>query len=173
MISFNLNLLECKFSKNLRSNFSDKVLISTYWNVNEKIQLSNDYAVSVLISTYWNVNQEAEGCQTRAERFNLNLLECKLENRGLTIAREFGFNLNLLECKFIDDHLGCSIILHWCIYRVFWEWCASIKNGLRNLSDHFLISLLFLVLFIINFWNSIYRSYRFCIVLITDKWINT
>ena len=54
------------------------VLISTYWNVNEKEKEVIENDVTVLISTYWNVNTQ-------------NVMK--------KIGGAFGFNLNLLECK--------------------------------------------------------------------------
>ena len=35
---------------------SNLVLISTYWNVNNRLGVYNDGHKPVLISTYWNVN---------------------------------------------------------------------------------------------------------------------
>ena len=54
--SFNLNLLECKCTPSDVPSTSRTVLISTYWNVNDRGILIDMPLVKVLISTYWNVN---------------------------------------------------------------------------------------------------------------------
>ena len=77
-LSFNLNLLECKSQSKTVGSIIEKVLISTYWNVNadslyanmidiirfnlnlleckSEMQTSAVQTSAVLISTYWNVN---------------------------------------------------------------------------------------------------------------------
>ena len=56
LTSFNLNLLECKSEKENIMNIMIEVLISTYWNVNISEHNSSVMFSTVLISTYWNVN---------------------------------------------------------------------------------------------------------------------
>ena len=53
---FNLNLLECKYIVSEMMNRKMIVLISTYWNVNERMSAYLNTMAKVLISTYWNVN---------------------------------------------------------------------------------------------------------------------
>ena len=65
-ISFNLNLLECKFGCTLE-------VVSQI--------------IYVLISTYWNVNIENIKNIMKVMSFNLNLLECKYRNQVWNIDR--------------------------------------------------------------------------------------
>ena len=55
---FNLNLLECKSIIIDKLSVLLRVLISTYWNVNEQPMWAVKRGHIVLISTYWNVNPE-------------------------------------------------------------------------------------------------------------------
>ena len=75
------------------------VLISTYWNVNYNIFGAFGHNIFVLISTYWNVNIDFFDFIIAASGFNLNLLECKYKTFNKWIWWWKGFNLNLLECK--------------------------------------------------------------------------
>ena len=60
----------------------DLVLISTYWNVKPVNIPENNRKRRVLISTYWNVKDtESDSDNRPQERFNLNLLECKVPPR--------------------------------------------------------------------------------------------
>ena len=53
------------------------VLISTYWNVKDRmVKMYQDHQ-HVLISTYWNVKQLLYAVVEEGDSFNLNLLECK------------------------------------------------------------------------------------------------
>ena len=63
------------------------VLISTYWNVNYKINFPAHVQKIVLISTYWNVNSSSTSSSTPVSGFNLNLLECKSKITNNTIIR--------------------------------------------------------------------------------------
>ena len=56
IMSFNLNLLECKLVGIRLGSSINKVLISTYWNVNLRDSKLVSMLFFVLISTYWNVN---------------------------------------------------------------------------------------------------------------------
>ena|GEM_PF-6833583 len=61
MISFtciNRNILECKLVSLVFRPRSNKVLIETYWNVNERKTMLFVHGIAVLIETYWNVNEE-------------------------------------------------------------------------------------------------------------------
>ena len=56
----------------------ERVLISTYWNVNQESYAEIVEKIEVLISTYWNVNKNLSiNDLKRIHSFNLNLLECK------------------------------------------------------------------------------------------------
>ena len=55
-VSFNLNLLECKYRSGTAKVLECLVLISTYWNVNDVLLSALLHETEVLISTYWNVN---------------------------------------------------------------------------------------------------------------------
>ena len=58
------------------------------------------HSKNLLISTYWNVNQQFQQLKIlNTDTFNLNLLECKLKIKRVTIDASQPFNLNLLECK--------------------------------------------------------------------------
>ena len=57
------------------------------------------YAEKVLISTYWNVNQICLLLLLEVLSFNLNLLECKSGSTSIGVNNDVCFNLNLLECK--------------------------------------------------------------------------
>ena len=88
-LSFNLNLLECKYEQELEEKIQELVLISTYWNVNEESlrqkmilygfnlnlleckswnSLQSRSKTNVLISTYWNVNSDAYGQTERLDK---------------------------------------------------------------------------------------------------------
>ena len=81
---FNLNLLECKTWSALHSKSSQKVLISTYWNVKSFLLLI------IFVQLF---------------RFNLNLLECKNVKTYAFQICSICFNLNLLECKMLAVRL--------------------------------------------------------------------
>ena len=84
-ISFNLNLLECKFWFWCTNHSNTAVLISTYWNVNACPRYREAARTEVLISTYWNVNFDIRNRTGLPICFNLNLLECKLLYQGVTM----------------------------------------------------------------------------------------
>ena len=68
----------------------NKVLISTYWNVNITSASSGAGAVNVLISTYWNVNPS----------YNTKTI------RPLIVLISTYWNVNLIEREF--DVYKCS-----------------------------------------------------------------
>ena len=105
-ISFNLNLLECKFTGRTTPFFPVSlltVLILTYWNVNTFSIKTYDFGGLVLILTYWNVNCTY---QPQAEKTTTVLILTYWNVNLNHILKIFcksspSFNLNLLECKFI------------------------------------------------------------------------
>ena len=55
----------------------------------------------VLIETLWNVNEVHEQpVQTGADRFNRNIVECKLEQSCAILDFTKRFNRNIVECKY-------------------------------------------------------------------------
>ena len=58
--------------------YEKRVLIETYWNVNQRIVFTTATTPQVLIETYWNVNiLIAVKKVTPFTRINRNILECK------------------------------------------------------------------------------------------------
>ena len=84
--SINRNILECKFECILDdSQAMGRVLIETYWNVNNEMLKNNGITRDVLIETYWNVNDRIR-CQEVVQPpsgINRNILECKCDNTCL------------------------------------------------------------------------------------------
>ena len=96
---FNLNLLEYKPWNILYFELYAKVLISTYWNVNNSVKYGQYLDTVVLISTYWNVNACTVTPSQAKDCFNLNLLECKfpksvarVEQCGVLISTYWNVN---------------------------------------------------------------------------------
>ena len=55
-----------------------KVLIDTWWNVNEEKFALSFFFELVLIDTWWNVNLTSTGYVRRDVRFNRYMVECEL-----------------------------------------------------------------------------------------------
>ena len=91
-----------------------RVLIETYWNVNEDIHYLIDNDLIVLIETYWNVNFVAVYGHPDDFRINRNILECKLapsdtQASSDTVLIETYWNVNSRhEESYICCHLSIN-----------------------------------------------------------------
>ena len=54
--SFNRYMVECESVYHMSTFVDNKVLIDTWWNVNQSVNCVWNAYVSVLIDTWWNVN---------------------------------------------------------------------------------------------------------------------
>ena len=58
-IHINRDILECKSKNDSRKNCRVRILIETYWNVNDNGTENFTAVQNILIETYWNVNIDA------------------------------------------------------------------------------------------------------------------
>ena len=78
-LSFNRNIVECKFDVQLNNRNCLYVLIETLWNVNSNLLYRIISFASVLIETLWNVNETVQQLPGYGwSGFNRNIVECKL-----------------------------------------------------------------------------------------------
>ena len=60
----------------------------------------NGFVTKVLIETYWNVNEDVQLFMKRLRKgINRNILECKFHHRRIYRVYRICINRNILECK--------------------------------------------------------------------------
>ena len=85
--SFNRYMVECEFINGLYRCLVNKVLIDTWWNVNEE---------------FTNYLKEA------GFSFNRYMVECEYKRIRLFNYRLYCFNRYMVECEFIEDEIDRS-----------------------------------------------------------------
>ena len=140
-----------------------KVLISTYWNVNN---ISGQ--VKKVLSPGFNLNllecklTKEDHKKYKRYCFNLNLLECKWRHIQRRLHFAAGFNLNLLECKSTPHThvlLNFSVLI-----STYWN-VNALKLQKKRLNNSVLIS---------TYWNVNYDAWErngwLTVVLISTYW---
>ena len=138
----------------------------------------------VLISTYWNVNERVSLDALNGNCFNLNLLECKLRASYKSSLLSKCFNLNLLECKYSFDvePFSSAVVListywnvnvYWDVVE-YWEFNSFNLNLLECKSIFLFISFVLTSSFNLNLlecksWTCIYVLFEIQ-VLISTYW---
>ena len=76
------------------------VLIDTWWNVNVTCGKNSPLMETVLIDTWWNVNSKANGSFTVAVRFNRYMVECESFQVTYSTKSMSSFNRYMVECEY-------------------------------------------------------------------------
>ena len=77
------------------------VLIDTWWNVNNMIQLDPEQPMVVLIDTWWNVNSKHHfDTNIIGTSFNRYMVECESFSRNFDVSSSSCFNRYMVECEY-------------------------------------------------------------------------
>ena len=100
-------MVECEFGYGHTGKDVKKVLIDTWWNVNERIGKIRGKFADVLIDTWWNVNQiHCFNTVFAVKCFNRYMVECESEFGASQIASDFvlidtWWNVNFFKRMFL------------------------------------------------------------------------
>ena len=127
MVCFNRYMVECEYGTYIRRKLKEIiVLIDTWWNVNNFMQVFNAYTSQVLIDTWWNVNINFSGKMAQMTTgFNRYMVECELKHREFLMRRDkvlidTWWNVNILTPQsFGEEQLSFNRYMVECEYRKF------------------------------------------------------